>query len=79
MTRDEISTKAQKIVAEHLKVDTAKVVANAHFADLGADSLDHVEIIMAFEEAFDIEISDDEGLTMATFGQAVDLLDRRLS
>ncbi|WP_461247956.1 acyl carrier protein [Treponema sp. R6D11] len=61
----------QKIVAEQLDVDPSKVTAESSFADdLGADSLDIVELVMAFEEAFDIEIPDDAAERITTVGEA---------
>jgi len=56
----DVLARVTKMVVEHLDVEDAKVTGNAHFIDdLGADSLDNVELVMAFEEEFDIEIPDD--------------------
>ena len=64
--------RVKKIVVEHLGVDEDKVVDNASFIDdLGADSLDTVELVMAFEEDFGIEIPDDAAENIQTFGDAV--------
>ena len=64
--------RVQKIVVEHLGVDAEKVIEGASFIDdLGADSLDTVELVMAFEEEFDIEIPDDAAETIQTVGDAV--------
>ncbi len=64
--------RVKKIVVEHLGVEEDKVVENASFIDdLGADSLDTVELVMAFEEEFGIEIPDDAAETIQTFGDAV--------
>ena len=64
--------KVQSIVVEHLGVDADKVTASASFIeDLGADSLDTVELVMAFEEEFGIEIPDDAAENIQTFGDAV--------
>ena len=69
---EDISSKVKKIVADHLGIDEAKVTEEASFIDdLGADSLDTVELVMAFEEEFDIEIPDDAAETIQTFGDAV--------
>ena len=69
---EEISSKVKKIVADHLGIDEAKVTEESSFIDdLGADSLDTVELVMAFEEEFDIEIPDDAAETIQTFGDAV--------
>jgi acyl carrier protein len=77
-TRDEeqhmsdIAERVKKIVVEHLSVEEDKVTENASFIDdLGADSLDTVELVMAFEEEFGIEIPDDAAETIQTFGDAV--------
>ena len=58
---NDIASKVKKIVAEHLGIEEAKVTEEASFIDdLGADSLDTVELVMAFEEEFGSEISDSE-------------------
>ena len=68
----DIAERVKKIVAEHLGVEAEKVTENASFIDdLGADSLDTVELVMAFEEAFNCEIPDDAAETIQTFGDAV--------
>ena len=68
----DITERVQKITVEHLDVDAAKVEPKASFIDdLGADSLDIVELVMAFEEEFGIEIPDDAAETIQTFGDAV--------
>lgn len=70
--------RVKKIIAEHLNVDIEKVKDGATFIDdLGADSLDHVELTMAFEEAFGVEISDDEAEAVLTAGDAVKLMVRK--
>ena len=70
--------RARKLVVEHLGVETDKVMADADFADdLGADSLDMIELVMAFEEEFNIEIADDEGDKVKTFADAMTLLDAK--
>ena len=69
---DDISSKVKKIVADHLGIDESKVTEESSFIDdLGADSLDTVELVMAFEEEFGIEIPDDAAETIQTFGDAV--------
>ena len=79
MTKD-ISGKVKKMVADHLGIDEAKVVDEANFIDdLGADSLDTVELVMAFEEEFDIEIPDDAAETIQTFGDAVKFINDSIS
>ena len=67
-----IEEKVKKIVAEKLSIEPGEVVPEASFVDdLGADSLDQVELIMAMEEAFDIEISDEEAEKLQTVQDAV--------
>ena len=67
----------KKIVVEHLNVDADKVTDNASFIeDLGADSLDTVELVMAFEEEFGIEIPDDAAESIVTVGDAVKYIDK---
>ncbi len=71
-TMSDISDRLKKIVVEHLSVEADKVVEGASFIDdLGADSLDTVELVMAFEEEFGIEIPDDAAETIQSFGDAV--------
>ena len=68
----DIEDRVRKIVVEHLSVDEDKVVKEASFIDdLGADSLDTVELVMAFEEEFGIEIPDDAAESIQSFGDAV--------
>ena len=65
--------KVQAIVVEHLGVDADKVTASASFIeDLGADSLDTVELVMALEEEFDTEIPDEEAEKITTVQEAID-------
>lgn len=71
-----ISDRVAKIIVDQLGVDPAKVVPEARFReDLGADSLDLVELIMAFEETFGGEISDEEAQSIKTVGEAVSYLE----
>ena len=70
-----IEEKVQKIVCEQLGVTTEEVKLEASFIDdLGADSLDTVELVMAFEEEFDIEIPDEEAESIQTVKNAVDYI-----
>ena len=67
----DILERVRKIVIEHLDADPEKVTEKASFIDdLGADSLDNVELVMAFEEEFDIEIPDDAAEHIQTVGDA---------
>ena len=69
--------RVKKIVVEHLNVDAEKVTDNASFIeDLGADSLDTVELVMAFEEEFGIEIPVDAAESIVTVGDAVKYIDK---
>ncbi len=70
-----VAEKVKQIVVEQLGVDAAEVTPQAHFVnDLGADSLDTVELVMALEEAFDTEIPDEEAEKIQTVGQAIDYI-----
>ena len=71
----DISIRVTKIVVEHLGVDEAKVIESASFIDdLGADSLDTVELVMAFEEEFECEIPDDAAEKIQTVKDAIDFI-----
>jgi len=73
----DVADRVKKIVVEHLGVEGDKVVENANFIDdLGADSLDTVELVMAFEEEFGVEIPDDQAETIVTVGDAVKFLEK---
>jgi len=70
-----VEERVKQIIVEQLGVDDGEVTANASFVDdLGADSLDTVELVMAFEEAFDIEIPDEEAEKIRTVKDAVDYI-----
>jgi acyl carrier protein len=76
----DIADRVKKIVVEHLGVEADKVVPAANFIDdLGADSLDTVELVMAFEEEFSVEIPDDAAETIVTVGDAVKFLEKNVS
>ncbi len=67
----------KKIIVDQLGIDESKITENSSFVDdLGADSLDIVELIMAFEEEFDIEIPDEDAEKMKTVGDAVRYLNK---
>ena len=75
---DEVSSKVKKIVADHLGIEEAKVNDDSSFIDdLGADSLDTVELVMAFEEEFGSEISDSEAEKILTFGDAIKFIESK--
>jgi acyl carrier protein len=70
-----IEDKVKKIIAEKLSVDMEEVIPEASFVDdLGADSLDLVELIMTMEEEFDIDISDEEAEKLETVKNAIDFI-----
>ena len=72
----DISNRVKAIVVEHLGVEDSKVIDGASFIDdLGADSLDSVELVMAFEEEFEVEIPDDAAEKIQTVKDAVDFLE----
>jgi acyl carrier protein len=70
--------KVQEVVAKQLSIEIAEVKPEANFQnDLGADSLDTVELVMALEEAFDVEIPDEEAEKIATVQDAVNYIDQK--
>ena len=72
---DSVEDKVKAIIVEELGVDEAEVTANARFIDdLGADSLDTVELVMRFEEEFGIEIPDEDAEKITTVQQAIDYI-----
>ncbi len=76
----DVGERVKKIVVEHLNVDADKVTEGASFIeDLGADSLDTVELVMAFEEEFGIEIPDDAAESIVTVGDAVKFIEKAQS
>ena len=73
----ETADRVKKIVVEHLGVEQDKVTEDASFIDdLGADSLDIVELVMAFEEEFGVEIPDDAAEKITTVKDAIDYIDQ---
>jgi acyl carrier protein len=76
----DIADRVKKIVVDHLGVDESKVTEGASFIDdLGADSLDTVELVMAFEEEFGVEIPDDAAEKIVTVKDAVDFIKENAS
>ena len=79
MNEQEIFDKVQSIISEQLGVEKAQVTKDANFAnDLGADSLDTVELVMAIEEAFNIEIPDETAEQISNLHQAVDFIRQKV-
>ena len=73
----EIEDQVKKIVVDHLGIDESKIKPDSKFIDdLGADSLDTVELVMAFEEKFGIEIPDDAAETILTVQNAIDYIEK---
>ena len=80
MSKEAILEKVRSIVSEQLSVDAGEVKADSNFQnDLGADSLDTVELVMALEEAFDIEIPDEAAEGITTVGDAVKYIEDKQS
>ena len=76
--KKDISSTVKKMVVDHLGVDETKVTNEANFIDdLGADSLDTVELVMAFEEEFGSEISDTEAEKIITVGDAIKFIENK--
>ena len=73
-----VEEKVKQIIVEQLGVDEGEVTANASFVDdLGADSLDTVELVMAFEEAFELEIPDEEAEKIRTVQDAIAYVEKK--
>jgi acyl carrier protein len=73
----ELSEKVKRIVSEQLGVDESEVTPKASFVDdLGADSLDQVELVMALEEAFELEISDEDAEKIRSVQDAIDYIEK---
>ena len=80
MDKKEIEQKVISIVVEKLSVPIEQVVPKAHFVnDLGADSLDQVELVMELEKTFDIQIEDDQAANLQTVGSVVEYLEENLN
>ena len=75
---EDVASKVKKIITDHLGIDESKVTEEASFIDdLGADSLDTVELVMAFEEEFGSEISDSEAEKILTVGDAIKFIENK--
>ena len=76
----DIEEQVKKIIVDHLGIEESKVTSGSKFIDdLGADSLDTVELVMAFEEKFNIEIPDDIAETIVTVQNATDFIESKLA
>jgi acyl carrier protein len=76
----DILNKVKEIIVDQLQVDADQINENSHFIDdLGADSLDTVELIMAFEEAFGIEIPEEDQESITTVGKAIEYIESHLN
>jgi acyl carrier protein len=79
MTKEDIMAKVKSVVSEKLNVGEDQVTAEAKFVeDLGADSLDQVELIMALEDEFELKIPEEEAEKLSTVGAAVDFILERI-
>lgn len=79
LSKDDIINKVKEITSEQLGVDESQITAQANFVDdLGADSLDTVELVMALEEEFDLEISDEEAEKLTTVEKVISYVENCL-
>ena len=75
----DVDKRVKDVVAQVLKIDLARMTPESRFVeDLGAESIQSVELIAAFEEEFDIEMDDEEALDVKTVGKAVDFIEKML-
>ncbi|MCT7950281.1 acyl carrier protein [Ancylothrix sp. C2] len=80
MSQEDIFSRVKKIVADQLEVDESKITPEASFQnDLEADSLDQVELVMALEEEFEIEIPDEAAEQLSTVGSAVEYISSKVA
>jgi len=80
MSEQNVEEKVKAIIAERLRADMDKIKPDANFInDLGADSLDQVELVMALEDEFGLEIADDEAQKLDTVGKAIDYVKSKVS
>ena len=79
MERNEVKERVHKVIAQVLKVETDQIHEEQSFtADLGAESVQSVELMAGFEEEFDIEMDEDEALGVQTVGSAIDFIAKHL-
>jgi len=79
MERNEVKEKVHKVIVQVLKVETDQIQEEHNFtADLGAESVQSVELMAGFEEEFDIEMDEDEALSVQTVGTAIDFIAKHL-
>jgi len=79
MERTEVESRVKKVTAEVLGVDEAEIKTDSKFvADLGAESVQSLELVAAFEDEFDIEMEEDAALKVPTVGKAVDFIEKLL-
>ena len=79
MERNEIKERVLNVTAQVLKIDTGQVAEDQSFSvDLGAESVQSIELMAGFEEEFDIEMDEDEALAVQTVGEAVDFIGKYL-
>ena len=75
----EVESRVKEVVARTLKVDVGRIAGDARFVeDLGAESIQSVELVAAFEEEFDIEMDEEEALDVKTVGKAVEFIEKML-
>lgn len=76
---DSVGDRVKKVVARQLKVDESEINDDSHFVnDLGAESIQSIELVAAFEEEFDIEMDEDAALQVETVGKAVEFINKAL-
>ena len=79
MNRDDVKARVYKVIAQVLKIEESQIdEANSFTADLGAESVQSVELMAGFEEEFDIEMDEDEALEVQNVGDAIDFIGRYL-
>ena len=79
MEKNEVESKVKKVIAQVLEVNDTEIADNANFVfDLGASSMQSVELVAGFEEEFEIELDEDKALEVQTVGDAVDFISESL-